>query len=464
MLQLSGRYLRKPLATALGVLGTAEQRASAFGRPVNELSRRYVEYHAHAQRKIRAAAIIGVLGFPVFYLTWKYLLPQPFESEFLRGLGAGLCLALGLSPWWPKTWQRYVVPFSYFTFLYSLPFFFTLMLLFNHSNAAWQMSTLAALIYVVLLYDLVNAIVVLVVGSLSAIVAYLLVSGGEPIPAGYWTTLPILLFALTGFFGLAYSDNLIAREKLKAAASLASQVAHECRTPLTGIRFEADGCERLIARLPVSPIREKLVASHRRVRQHINSANSVIDLLLSNVAQHHRGSPAAELHVMSSIVSQAIERYSFKPNQRELVRIDIAEDFRFRGSDLLMTHVLFNLLKNGPARHGGARRQRQLHFDRAAPRGGDEPDRRHRYRRGNPSGSSQLSVHPLRIGAAARRRHRAWAVILQDDCRKRGRQDLVPLDGRRRRQLHDRASRGAASRRGCGCGLGAVQAPCAGSR
>ncbi len=347
MLQLSGRYLRKPLATALGVLGTAEQRASAFGRPVNELSRRYVEYHAHAQRKIRAAAIIGVLGFPVFYLTWKYLLPQPFESAFLRGIGAGLCLALGLSPWWPKKWQRYVVPFSYFTFLYSLPFFFTLMLLFNHSNAAWQMSTLAALIYVVLLYDLVNAIVVLVVGSLSAIVAYLLVSGGEPIPAGYWTTLPILLFALTGFFGLAYSDNLIAREKLKAAASLASQVAHECRTPLTGIRFEADGCERLIARLPVSPIREKLVASHRRVRQHINSANSVIDLLLSNVAQHHRGSPAAELHVMSSIVSQAIERYSFKPNQRELVRIDIAEDFRFRGSDLLMTHVLFNLLKNG---------------------------------------------------------------------------------------------------------------------
>ena len=51
-------------------------------------------------------------------------------------------------------WRRYIVPFSYFTFLYCLPFFFTLMLLLNHSNATWQMSTLAALIYVVLLYDL----------------------------------------------------------------------------------------------------------------------------------------------------------------------------------------------------------------------------------------------------------------------------------------------------------------------
>jgi two-component system CAI-1 autoinducer sensor kinase/phosphatase CqsS len=175
----------------------------------------------------------------------------------------------------------------------------------------------------------------------------MLITGGAPIPAGYLTTLPILIFALTGFLGLAYGDNVISREKLKAAASLASQVAHECRTPLTGIRFEADGCERLLERIPDSPARDKLAASHQRVRQHITAANSVIDLLLTNVAQHHRGSPTAELHDMSKIVEMTLERYSFKPNQRQLVRTDLAEDFEFRGSDLLMVHVLFNLLKNG---------------------------------------------------------------------------------------------------------------------
>jgi two-component system CAI-1 autoinducer sensor kinase/phosphatase CqsS len=345
MLHLPERYFLKPLVFAIGRGDTG--RASLIGRVAHELSRRYTEYHAHAQRKIRSAAIIGVLGFPVFYLTWKYVLPQPFESVPLRTVGTLLCLALALSPWWPGSWRRYVVPISYFTFLYSLPFFFTLMLLFNHSNATWQMSTLAALIYVALLYDLVNAIVVIVIGSLAAVAAYLVATGGEPIPTGYWTTLPILFFALTAVLGLAYSDNIIAREKLKAAASLASQVAHECRTPLTGIRFEAEGCERLIARLPATPLRDRLAASHGRVRQHITAANSVIDLLLTNVAQHHRGTPSAELHKMSVIVSQAIERYGFKPNQRDLVRVDIAEDFSFRGSDLLMIHVLFNLLKNG---------------------------------------------------------------------------------------------------------------------
>ncbi len=316
-------------------------------RFVQDLVRRYVEYHAHAERKIRAAAFIGVFGFPIFYFVWAYVLPQPYESILLRAIGAGLCLLLALAPWWPSATRQYVVPFSYFTFLYCLPFFFTLMLLFNHSNAAWQMSTLAALIYVVLLYDLVNSIVVLVIGSVAAVAAYLLATQGAPIPEGYWMTLPILVFALTGFLGLAYGDNLIAKEKLKAAASLASQVAHECRTPLTGIRFEAEGCERLLTKLPPSPARDKLVASHNRVRQHITSANSVIDLLLSNVAQHHKGPPTHELHQMSKIVATAIDRYHFKQHQRELIRWDVTEDFEFRGSDLLMTHVLFNLMKNG---------------------------------------------------------------------------------------------------------------------
>jgi len=346
MLQLSERSpIRSTRTVTAGA--SATHQAFALTRWLQDCARRYVEYHAHAERKIRAAALIGVIGFPAFYFVWGYALPQPYESVLLRGIGMGLCALIAAANWWPARARRYLVAFSYFSFLYCLPFFFTLMLLLNHSNAAWQMSTLAALIYVVLLYDLVNAIIVLIIGSAAAVGVYLLTTHGAPIPEGYWTTLPILVFALTGFLGLAYGDNLIAREKLKAAASLASQVAHECRTPLTGIRFEADGCERLLSRLPVSSERDKLMASHRRVRQHITSANSVIDLLLSNVAQHHRAATITERHQMSQIVAMALDRYHFKRHQRDLIRVSLEEDFEFRGSDLLMTHVLFNLMKNG---------------------------------------------------------------------------------------------------------------------
>ena len=192
-------------------------------------------------------------------------------------------------------------------------------------------------------------------------------------------------------------------------------MAHECRTPLTGIRFEAEGCERLLAKLPASPARDKLVASHNRVRQHITSANSVIDLLLSNVAQHHRGNAPTELHRMSKIVGMAIDRYHFKQHQRDLMRSDVTEDFEFRGSDLLMTHVLFNLMKNGlraiEARDGDSNCL-SIELKRGAE---DEQRDRHRHRRGHPAGDPQLRVHSVRVGAAARRRHRPRIVILPDD-------------------------------------------------
>ena len=174
MFQLSERLPLKPPTGDLSKRAVPKSRPFIVTRWGHELARRYVEYHAHAQRKINAAAFIGVFGFPIFYMAWMYVLPQPYESIPLRAIGTGLCFLLVVTRWWPIAARRYIVPFSYFTFLYCLPFFFTLMLLLNHSNATWEMSTLAALIYVVLLYDLVNAIVVLVIGSAAAIAAYLL--------------------------------------------------------------------------------------------------------------------------------------------------------------------------------------------------------------------------------------------------------------------------------------------------
>ena len=125
-------------------------------------------------------------------------------------------------------------------------------------------------------------------------------------------------------------------------------------------------------------------------------------MLLTNVAQHHRSAPTAELHNMSKIVSLALERYSFKPNQRDLVRTELDEDFQFRGSDLLMTHVLFNLLKNG-LRAIEARDGDDNFLSIELRRGsGIEHHRHHRHRRRHSAGYLELCVHSVRVGAAAR--------------------------------------------------------------
>src|SRR5665647_2213646 len=107
MIQLSDRFPLKPRLSVIASRGEPRSRPMLVMRWLNDLGRRYVEYHAHAQLKIRAAAVIGVVAFPVFYLVWAYFIPQPYESLLLRGIGAGLCLLLALSQWWPVSARAY---------------------------------------------------------------------------------------------------------------------------------------------------------------------------------------------------------------------------------------------------------------------------------------------------------------------------------------------------------------------
>lgn len=114
-------------------------------RTLARLARSYAEYHGDAQYKIGAAAWVGVATFPLFYIVWTFIFPQPYESWIARSIGSGLCLALAICP--RVRWiRRAVLPLSYVTFVYCLPFFFTYMLLKNGGSHEWQLSFLAAFV------------------------------------------------------------------------------------------------------------------------------------------------------------------------------------------------------------------------------------------------------------------------------------------------------------------------------
>ena len=224
------------------------------------------------------------------------------------------------------------------------------MLLFNHSNAAWQMSTLGGA-------DLRGAALRSAqrdhrAGDRLGGRGRGLSAGDArqpPFPQGYWTTLPILVFALAAFLG-----PRLRRQPHRAGEAQGGRIAGKpggARVPhaadghpLRGGRLRAAAGQA--ARFGASATGS--IASHRRVRQHITSANSVIDLLLSNVAQHHRGAPddRAAPHEQDRRDGARALPLQAAPARAHPQRT-WSEDFEFRGSDLLMTHVLFNLMKNG---------------------------------------------------------------------------------------------------------------------
>jgi signal transduction histidine kinase len=91
--------------------------------------------------------------------------------------------------------------------------------------------------------------------------------------------------------------------------------------------------------------RDGMTSALKRIALHADSANVVIEMLLANAALDNRQTTLTPCS-MSAIVQAAIDRYIFKGNQRVLVTTDLREDFMFRGSEALMTHTFFNLMKN----------------------------------------------------------------------------------------------------------------------
>lgn len=259
--------------------------------------------------------------------------------------------------------SKYFGIYSFVAMIYCLPFFFTFMMLMNNVSTAWLGSAICSVLYLTLLLDAVILIITFTLGTFAAIVLYIILSDTGAIPSNYYAMLPIFGFALLGGLGLNYSEGLINHQKrMRAVAAIGSSIAHEMRTPLLGIKFDAQGGKRHLPMLleaydwairhgwsapPLGPTqRQRLSQAFDRIDQQTNFANTMINILLMNISDPKISAESFETHSMANIVDQALDRYPFKGTERQLVQWQRDADFNFFGSDLLMMHVLFNLLKN----------------------------------------------------------------------------------------------------------------------
>ena len=132
-----------------------------------------------------------------------------------------------------------------------------------------------------------------------------------------------------------FNPNLDQINNLK---SLASSIAHETRNSLSAIK----GCCKIIKHNldeAIECLDLILVSSSRGL--------SIIDMILQNIRDEKIDtSNFVDLSVVG-VVNLAIKEYAFGSDfERELVSVNLGNDFTFRGDETLMIFVLFNLLKN----------------------------------------------------------------------------------------------------------------------
>lgn len=151
----------------------------------------------------------------------------------------------------------------------------------------------------------------------------------------------------------------VEEEKLNMMMSLAASIAHEIRTPLATVDVSA---EYINDYLPIliesykklssldgnsSEIKQnelnELEKSPEIIQNEALAANTFVDIMLMNLKPKIG---RQEVFLITDAITEALSRYPFQDDERNRVFCDDTHFFKVKGSQLLIVHVLFNLLKN----------------------------------------------------------------------------------------------------------------------
>ncbi len=151
--------------------------------------------------------------------------------------------------------------------------------------------------------------------------------------------------------------------KIQGMMEIAAGIAHEIRTPLTSIQCATDAkiyMDRLIegynmaeeAGLPVTSIRPSHMEGLKNIFNSIDAeakeSMQIIDMFLGNLKSMVKEANTSDYQLCSikESISIALSRYPFDEQQKNSVVYTDADDFKFYGINLLVQHIIFNLMKN----------------------------------------------------------------------------------------------------------------------
>lgn len=315
----------------------------------DEVVRPLVEPILHPSRwRIRALGLTTTFGHPLFYWFWAKLLPQPYESLWLRVFMSALGISLLVFPSITATPpSKFAVTVFTAIFWITLPFFFSWMYFCNGGNAVW----LASFGAMFLIYYHVTDWRIATIGSASGVVlAWLLFHGvGPDTPPWSWehiaTNALVVSFCWVMGLILALSSSNLRREQLNYTLGTMGIMAHELRTPLATIALIGDAVRNEAARSEADSA-EVLEKLSDRLHVTVRNMNHQIDSQIAN-ARLMRLPTHQETVSAAALVREAVEGFPYRtPRERNCVSVRVDADFQFRGSHALFMQVIDNLLKN----------------------------------------------------------------------------------------------------------------------
>lgn len=343
-------------------MGRTVLKSSETRENKNSIIFAYLEnQYLDSETRIIAFGLFGIIAGILFYPFNSVLLePQLYDSLLLRVILALLCFILCLKNYWPTKIRNNLPIYWVFTLTFTLPFFITFMMLKNDMSSPWILNELSAVILMMLLTDWLSYTIILIVGVLGAIILfYITTPTGFSFSPGTLEIRDILnTFSISIIMGVIFSRSkgIYERGKVSTLESLSASMAHELRTPLMSISANMKGVQKNLDSF-IDDVDEASLGTLEKmsienmyhllenVREETRSAFAVIETLLVKSNFNQIQPEKFKICSMKKCINNAIERYPFDVDEKELISYKHV-DFDFYGDELLMTHVIFNLIKN----------------------------------------------------------------------------------------------------------------------
>ncbi|MDB5880689.1 MAG: putative histidine kinase, classic [Ramlibacter sp.] len=315
----------------------------------DEVARPLLEPILHPSRwRIRALGLATAFGHPLLYWVWARLLPQPYESLWLRFVMSALGLALVLFPGITAVPPSKPAAIAFTAiFWITLPWFFSWMYLCNGGNAVW----LASFAAMFLIYYHLTDWRIASVGSASGVLgAWLLFRAAGPHTPGLSgeqlaTNVVVVACCWLMALLLGISSSNLRREQLNYTLGATGIMAHELRTPLATLSLIGDAVRGEASRIEggAAETLDKLAA---RLHTLVRNMNHQIDAQIAN-ARLLRLPRRKEAVSAATVVREAVARYPYRSTrERETVVVTVHQDFMFQGSHAVFLQVMDNLIKN----------------------------------------------------------------------------------------------------------------------
>ena len=313
--------------------------------------------YQYAEPNLTLVGWMGLIGYPVYYIVWEFLFPQPYENLALRLLCSVLFLGIAFRNRFPFKWKKYLPVYYQIAITLCLPCFFFYMLLMNNWSNVWVMSFMSAIFLHILLVHVTSVMfaqtfVGIGVATFSAWVA----QGYYLENTMNWSQMPIFLFIYL-FGNLFYFRNQLEHEnKVSLAKSFGAGIAHEMRNPLSGLLTSIDIIQSILPNpknsdegtysLGVEELRQLRDVGDEAM-EIIHSGNETIDLLLTSIDENRVSRSTFKEHSAQSVIEYSIDSFNYKhASDKSAISLDVQNDFDFLGSDTLLKYVMYNLFKN----------------------------------------------------------------------------------------------------------------------